>query len=458
MNNQLTGNFISPKKSNNLVIKIFNILLFVAIASLLPMSAANSNKNQLVTMNMNNKSVQAVLNEIEKQTSYLFIINSTVDTNRKVNISVQKKHVKEVLVKLFAGTKVNFAFQEKHIILSANTNMVGASYGGGVDDMTSKSGIVGKKISGTVIDEEGNPLIGVSIRVKGASTGVATDLDGRFFLDGDFNDNTILEASYIGMKPMSVKLGKRNILNIVMTSTTEKLDEVVVVGYGTQKKINLTGAVSTVDVAKQLESRPITDVARGLQGSASGLTVRTSTGELGTNPSMKIRGVIGSINGSSSPLILVDNVECNSLQNINPDDVESVSVLKDAASASIYGVKAAFGVVLITTKKAKKGDKVTISYTNNFSWKSPTVTPEIVKTYEGAEMSWQAGLRSNPNLSEQTNSCYLSWNLESIERMKEWDRVYGGMNLRPEMVMGRDFDIIDGKMYFYRSFDAQGNL
>lgn len=260
------------------------------------------------------------------------------------------------------------------------------------------------------------------------------------------------------MKPQLVRIGKREKLNIVMTSTTEKLDEVVVVGYGTQKKINLTGAVSSIDVAKQLESRPITDVARGLQGSSAGLTVRTSTGELGTDPSIKIRGVIGSINGNSQPLILVDNVECNSLQNINPDDVESISVLKDAASASIYGVKAAFGVVLISTKKAKKGDKVSISYTNNFSWKSPTVKPEIVKTYEGAEMSWQAGLRANPNLSEQTNSCYLSWNLESIERMKEWDRVYGGVNLSPEMVMGRDFDVIDGKMYFYRSFDAPGEF
>jgi outer membrane receptor for Fe3+-dicitrate len=131
----------------------------------------------------------------------------------------------------------------------------------------------------------------------------------------------------VGYSSRDIKITRSCTQNIVLDEDDVLLNEMVVVGYATQKRINLTGAVSTVDVGKQLEARPITDIARGLQGSAPGLTVRTATGELGTDPTMKIRGVIGSVNGSSAPLILVDNVECNSLQNINPEDVESVSVL-----------------------------------------------------------------------------------------------------------------------------------
>ena len=142
------------------------------------------------------------------------------------------------------------------------------------------------------------------------------------------------------------------------------IDEVVVVGYGTQKKVNLTGSVSTVDT-KVLENRPIADVGRGLQGTTPGLTVLVPSGEIGSDPLMKIRGQFGSLQGGSSPLILVDNVEIPSIQMLNPDDIESVSVLKDAASSSIYGAKAAFGVILITTKKGAKTESVNVSYSGN---------------------------------------------------------------------------------------------
>lgn len=310
-------------------------------------------------------------------------------------------------------------------------------------------------INGKVTDVNGEPLMGVTVQAQ-TKQGTATDMDGFYSIK--LTQPTRLTFSYIGYDSRTLDVRSGGTHNIVLTENAQVLDDIVVVGYGKQKKINLTGAVSAIDGAEQLSSRPSADLARGLQGAAPGLTVRSLTGEMGQDATIKIRGILGSINGSSQPLILVDNVECNSLQNINPEDVESVSVLKDAASSSIYGVKAAFGVILITTKKAKKGDKFHINYSNNFSWRGPTVTPEIVKTYEGAEMSWAAGLRQNPNLSEQTNSCYLTWNLESIERMKEWERVYGGYNLSDEMVLGRDFDVKDGKMYFYRSFDAPGRF
>lgn len=446
--NQRAEGFIPRLRKVNHLLKIFVLSLCLFALPAATASAQGSKiKSQNVTLSVKEQPVQKVLSEIEKQTGYLFVVNQNVDTKRNVSLNVKSKNVKDVLSSLFAKTSVAYVFDGHNILLSSNKAKT--------EEAKSGASRGTRTITGTVVDNEGEPLIGANVRVKGNNkVGVVTDVNGKFSLTGDFNNNTELVVSYIGMTTRDVKVGNKSVLAVTLAPDQEMLDEVVVVGYGTQKKINLTGAVSTVNVSKQLEARPITDVARGLQGAASGLTVRTSTGEMGTDPSMKIRGVIGSVNGSSAPLILVDNVECNSLQNINPEDVESVSVLKDAASASIYGVKAAFGVVLITTKKAKKGDKFQVSYTNNFSWKRPTVTPEIVETYEGAEMSWQAGLRQNPNLTNQQNSCFLNWNLESIERMKEWKRVYGGYNLSPEYVLGRDFDIINGQMYFYRSYDA----
>ena len=149
----------------------------------------------------------------------------------------------------------------------------------------------------------------------------------------------------------------------------ETLTDVVVVGYGTQKRVNLTGAVSTIDVKKTLSGRPIADVGRGLQGAASGLSVTIPSGEVGSDPIIKIRGQLGSLSGGSSPLILLDNVEIPSIQVVNPNDIASITVLKDAASASIYGSKASFGVILITTKKStKKG--LGISYNSNLTFET----------------------------------------------------------------------------------------
>lgn len=159
-------------------------------------------------------------------------------------------------------------------------------------------------------------------------------------------------------------------MKIVLKEDSELLSEVVVVGYGVQKKENLTGAVASVDVNKTLEGRPIADVGRGLQGTTPGLSIVVPSGEVGSDPTIKIRGQIGSIDGGSEPLILLDNVEIPSIQMVNPDDIESISILKDAASASIYGAKAAFGVVLITSKKGAKQETINVSYSGNFSWQN----------------------------------------------------------------------------------------
>ena len=216
-------------------------------------------------------------------------------------------------------------------------------------------------VTGLVVDAAGEPVIGASVVEKGTTNGNITNVDGKFTLT--VKTGAILQISYVGYQTQEIKATK--MMKIVLKEDSELLSEVVVVGYGAQKRENLTGSVASVDVNKTLEGRQIPDVGRGLQGTTPGLSVVIPSGEIGSDPTMKIRGQIGSIDGASTPLILLDNVEIPSIQMVNPDDIESISVLKDAASASIYGAKGAFGVVLITSKKGAKSEKVDVSYSGN---------------------------------------------------------------------------------------------
>ena len=212
------------------------------------------------------------------------------------------------------------------------------------------------KVTGVVRDADGETLPGATITVKGTKTTTATDLDGRYSIAA----------------PQGSTLGD----NV--------LDDVVVVGYGTQRRENLTGAVSSVDVNKTLRGRQIPDVGRGLQGTTPGLNITLPDAEVGSDATIRVRGQVASLNGSAQPLILLDNVEIPSIQILNPDDIESISVLKDAAASSIYGSKAAFGVVLITSKKGANTDRVNISYQatspgrtspRRWKWQVWTVSP-----------------------------------------------------------------------------------
>lgn len=298
--------------------------------------------------------------------------------------------------------------------------------------------------------DDGLGIPGVSIKLKGTTSGTQTDQKGAYSIKAKNGD--VLIFSFISMVTQEKKIGTNGQINVVLASASEGLNEVVVVGYGTQKKANLTGAVSTVD-PKVLQARPITDVARGLQGVVPGLTITTPSGELGKNPKITLRGLRGSLNGGGAqPLILLDNVEIESLQLVNPDDIESISVLKDAASASIYGTRAAWGVVLITSKSGKKNMPGKISYTNNFSWSTPTTLQEIANAADGAEFALSALQRTNPNTT-QPGVVGMYIDKIAIQKMREWEQLYGGQKLDDEMVMGRDFELRDQKLFFYRPWD-----
>lgn len=302
-------------------------------------------------------------------------------------------------------------------------------------------------IKGQVKDASGEPVIGASILEKGTSNGTITDIDGNFSIN--VKPGATLQISYIGFKAIETKA--QNNLKITLKEDSELLDEVVVVGYGAQKKENLTGAVASVRVDETLASRPIADVGRGLQGAVSGLTVTVPSGEVGSDPVMKIRGQIASIEGSSKPLILVDNVEIPSIQMINPDDIESISVLKDAASASIYGAKGAFGVILITTKKGAKTDKFEITYSSNFSWQNPTKKIKMAGI-EGLQYTLDAQRNRG---SDDVAGGFWRVNEESIEKMKEWQNKYSGtVKDSDPVVYGRDWYFDGVNKFGYRIYDG----
>ena len=240
-------------------------------------------------------------------------------------------------------------------------------------------------VTGKVTDSQNEAIIGASVVIKGTSKGVITDIDGNFVLN-DVPADGVLQVSYIGYKNAETHIKpSQNSYTIVLQEDNQMLDEVVVVGFGTQKKVNLTGAVASVN-ADKLESRPVTSVGQALQGVVPGLNISmpNAGGKLDSNPSFNIRGTGNLGTGSSaSPLVLIDGV-AGDINQLNPQDIENISVLMDAASAAIYGSRAPFGVILVTTKKGRQG-KTTISYSNNLRWSRPTNIPDMMDAYTFAQ-------------------------------------------------------------------------
>ncbi|HEY4206668.1 MAG TPA: TonB-dependent receptor [Puia sp.] len=304
-------------------------------------------------------------------------------------------------------------------------------------------------ITGRVTGDDGQPLVGASVQVKGTATGTTTNKGGDFSIKAEKGQTLVF--SFKGNLTMEKVVGSEMLINVTLQKNATSLDQVVVVGYGSQKKSDLTGAVSTIDVGKTLDSRPVPDLARGLQGSSPGLVITTSSGDLGQSPEIHLRGIDGSVNAEAKPLILLDNVPIPDMMSVNPNDIESISVLKDAASASIYGARGSWGVILLTSKKGKRGH-IHVSYDNNFAWSSPMNTPRIADGAEGAEYMLQQYRRTAPNTAS-FNILGAYYDDLSIDRMKQWKQLYGGKDLGPEMVEGRDFERRAGQTYFYRSWD-----
>lgn len=256
----------------------------------------------------------------------------------------------------------------------------------------------GRTITGIIKDATGETVIGANVMVKGTTNGTITDIDGKFTLN-NVSEGATLVVSFVGYKEQIIKVGNQSSFNITLKEDSELIDEVVVVGYAAQKKVNLSGSVSSVKMDDIAEKRPITNLSSGLAGMAAGISVRASNNAPGNDDaSILVRGQ-GTLN-NSSPLVIIDGVE-GSINSVAPQDVESMSVLKDAASASIYGSRAANGVILITTKKGKQG-KVNIDYTGYMSLESLGKTVDAVTNYaDYMELRNEAKLNTNPNAAPQ---------------------------------------------------------
>lgn len=317
-------------------------------------------QQQQVKLTGSNLPLKSVFKQIEKQTDLSIDYRSQdVDDSRIVKQMPKATTVQQAMNQLLAGTDCVVTFSNGHIIIKKQAS-----------NTTNQQS---KRVKGTIVDATGMPVIGANVMVKGTTNGIITDMDGNFSLEAD--NNAILVVSYIGFANQEIKVGNQTNLAITMKEDAEALDELVVVGYGTQKKVNLTGAVTEIKSEDFIEDRPIAQLGQSLQGKVAGLQVSKSNGKPGSGYSFNVRGTT-SLNGGG-PLVLVDGVEMDA-NTIPPEDIESISVLKDAASSAIYGARAAFGVVLITTKSGNFNKKIEVSYSNNISWSKPTDLPEKV--------------------------------------------------------------------------------
>lgn len=317
-------------------------------------------------------SIEKLFSEIEKQTNYLMVFsNRDLNIKQTITLPSKKGEVAKILNEALKNTGLSYEYTNNYIVISKAKGDAKQKAGA----QTPAANAAANRVIGTVTDASGEPLIGANVSVAGMKGhGVVTDMDGNFAIDAPAD--ATLDVSYIGYADQKVAVDGQNNLSIVLREDAQSLNEVVVVGYGVQKKVNLSGAVANVNT-KQLENRPVLNVGNALQGTVANLNVTVGTGQAISTPSFNIRGTT-SINGGS-PLIVIDGVasDAGELNRMNPNDIASISVLKDAASCAIYGAKAAYGVILVTTKTASD-EKLTIHYNNNFSFTSNTKMPKII--------------------------------------------------------------------------------
>lgn len=313
-------------------VNFFAVLFFLSLFCCFSIQG----QEQKVAVNLKNASLKEVFSVIEKQTSYRFSYRSAAIDNRK-DINVQKSGVSvtTVLDEALKGRDLEYKIVSSKMIVISNK-------------VTNKAipFTKQKRVSGVITDTKGEPIIGANVAVKGTSNGTITDIDGKF--DIEVPANTTLKISYIGYQPMEINIGNKSTIDIKLSEDTQALDEIVVVGYGTQKKSDVSGSVTTVS-GEKLAKIPTANAETALQGMAPGLSVNFGSGSAGSTGTLQVRGVT-TWGTDNSPLVIIDGVP-GDMSYLNPEDIKSMSVLKDAATAAIYGARAAAGVILIETNR-----------------------------------------------------------------------------------------------------------
>lgn len=335
-------------------------------------AASTYGQSTMLSLDITNMPVQNVLDEIESQSEFSFFYNNKqLNTKRIVTLKKQNTNVFAVLDELFANTNVAYSVLDKSIILTTRENKL------------STVQQAGKRITGVVVDEKGETIIGANVIEKGTTNGTVTDLNGNFSLQ--VTSNATLQISYIGYLPQEIQVGNQTNLRITLREDTKALEEVVVVAYGTQKSRSVTGAISKINT-HELVDIPVSNITQKMQGKFAGVQIINNNAEPNGNMSIRIRGQ-ASINGGNSPLIVIDGFPSTTgLESLSPDEIESISILKDAASASLYGSRAANGVILVTTKQGQNG-KTNISLSANYGFEnvSDRGKPDVMNAQEFAQ-------------------------------------------------------------------------
>ncbi|MDO6739112.1 TonB-dependent receptor [Wenyingzhuangia sp. 2_MG-2023] len=348
-------------------------LLFLVI-SVFQIQAKNSySQNKKVTLEEDSATILQIIQKIESSTDYSFFYSKEeIDLNQKVSVFAHDELVESVLGKMFFNTEIGFKVLEEQIVLTRKTKN---------NTLKNKSLQQGVTIKGVVKDDGGMPVPGANVVVKGTNQGVITDFDGNYQIAVN-TKNAVLVFSYVGYKDKEVIVGNQTTINVALEQDVSELDAVVMVGYGSVKKSDVTGALSSVNT-EEINKTQNTNLAQAIQGRAAGVTVSKSSGAPGATPTVNIRGV-GTVNGAG-PLYVVDGVPINDVSTINMEDAESVEVLKDASATAIYGSRGANGVILITTKKGKKGTPV-ISYKTYVGVQSKIQNLKVLNATQYAKM------------------------------------------------------------------------
>ncbi|MDD2381305.1 MAG: SusC/RagA family TonB-linked outer membrane protein, partial [Mariniphaga sp.] len=356
MKNFLKELSLFSKRDIKKVMLMTKLTFFLSVFLVLQMSASVYSQTRL-SVESKNKAVKEVLREIEKQSEFRFFYNEDfVNMKRRVGFNIENETIAEIMGKLFDPSKISYKIAENNLIVI-------------IPDVSQQP----QTVTGKVTSARGEPIPGVTVLVKGSPIGTITDIDGNYSFANIPEDATLV-FSFVGLLTQEIEVKGSSTIHVTMQEDVIGVDEVVIVGYGSQRKANLTGAVSTVSLP-QMEKRTVAQTSLALQGLVPGLTVTQRSGKPGGDGgTIRIRG--NTTIGNNDPLVLIDGVE-SSINSIDPESIESISVLKDAASSAIYGNRAANGVILITTKRAVSG-KAYVTYNSYVAKGEPTKVPKYV--------------------------------------------------------------------------------
>ncbi|MGQ8336940.1 TonB-dependent receptor [Sunxiuqinia sp. A32] len=351
-----------------LTLFIFLFSFFGAVASV------TYSQTTKLSLDLKDKTIKEVLGVIENQSEFFFLYSEKViDVSRKVNIEVEASSLEKILAEIFQGENVNYTVKGRQIVLTSDDadNLYDAML------FTQQA-----SVSGKVTDSAGLPLPGVTVVIVGTMKGTITNGEGTYTIPG-LSTTDVLQFSFVGMRTQEITVGTNTTIDVQMVEDAIGIEEVVAIGYGVQKKVSLTGAVDAVDTEEAIKGRPITNVTQALQGNSPGLVIQQRRyNPQGGSFAINVRGT--TTTGNNDPLIVIDGIIGGNLNTLNPSDIESVSVLKDAGSSAIYGSRSANGVILITTKKGKAGANPTITYNGMYGMQVPQILFHPVSAYDNA--------------------------------------------------------------------------